>query len=172
MTGRLEGRVALVTGAGQGIGRGVALALAKEGAAVALAGRTFSKCERVAAEVADLGGRALAIACDVSSRAQVDAAVDATVQAFGGIDVLVNNAQSSVQAKLEDTTDEDVELAWRTGAVATLYAMQAALPHLQSQWSWVDRQLRVQHGDRGQRGIRGVCHGEGSHPRALSRCIA
>ena len=99
---------------------------------MALAGRTFSKCEAVAAEIADLGGRALAIACDVSSRAQVDAAVDATVQAFGGIDVLVNNAQSSVQAKLEDTTDEDVELAWRTGAVATLYAMQAALPHLKA----------------------------------------
>ena len=84
----------------------------------------------MAAEIADLGGTALAIACDVGVRAQVDAAVDATVQAFGGIDILVNNAQSSVQAKLEDTTDEDIELAWRTGALATFYAMQAALPHL------------------------------------------
>ena len=132
MTGRLDGRVALVTGAGQGIGRGAALALAKEGATVALVGRTLSKCEAVAAEIADLGGTAVAIACDVGVREQVDAAVDATVQAFGGIDILVNNAQSSVQAKLEDTTDEDIELAWRTGALATFYAMQAALPHLKA----------------------------------------
>ena len=132
MTGRLDGRVALVTGAGQGIGRGVALALAKEGAAVSLAGRTLSKCEAVAAEIAALGGRALPVACDVSVREQVDAAVAATVSAFGGIDILVNNAQSSVQAKLEDTTDEDIELAWRTGAMATFYAMQSAFPHLRA----------------------------------------
>ena len=132
MTGRLDGRVALVTGAGQGIGRGAALALAKEGATVALVGRTLSKCEAVAAEIADLGGTAVAIACDVGVREQVDAAVDATVRAFGGIDILVNNAQSSVQAKLEDTTEEDIELAWRTGALATFYAMQAALPHLKA----------------------------------------
>jgi 2-hydroxycyclohexanecarboxyl-CoA dehydrogenase len=132
VTGRLDGRVALVTGAGQGIGRGTALALAKEGAKVALVGRTLSKCEAVAAEIAALGGTAVAIACDVGVREQVDAAVEAAVQAFGGIDILVNNAQSSVQAKLEDTTDEDVELAWRTGALATFYAMQAALPHLKA----------------------------------------
>jgi 2-hydroxycyclohexanecarboxyl-CoA dehydrogenase len=130
VTRRLDGRVALVTGAGQGIGRGAALALAREGASVAVAGRTLSKCEAVAAEIAALGGQALAIACDVSLREQVDAAVEATIRSFGGLDILVNNAQSSVQAKLEDTTDEDVDLAWRTGALATLYAMQAALPYL------------------------------------------
>ena len=132
MTGRLDGRVALVTGAGQGIGRGTALALAKEGAKVALVGRTLSKCEAVAAEIAGLGGTAVAIACDVGVREQVDAAVDAAVQAFGGIDILVNNAQSSVQAKLEDTTEEDIELAWRTGALADFYAMKAAIPHLKA----------------------------------------
>jgi 2-hydroxycyclohexanecarboxyl-CoA dehydrogenase len=132
MTGRLDGRVALVTGAGQGIGRGTALALAKEGAAVGLAGRTLSKCEAVAAEIQALGGRALPIACDVSMRAQVDAAVAATVTAFGRLDILVNNAQSSVPAKLADTTDEDVDLAWRTGPLATLYAMQCALPYLRA----------------------------------------
>jgi 2-hydroxycyclohexanecarboxyl-CoA dehydrogenase len=132
MNARLEGRVALVTGAGQGIGRGTALALAKEGAAVTLAGRTLSKCEAVAAEIRDLGGRAHPVACDVGVRAQVEAAVAATVSVFGGLDILVNNAQSSVQAKLEDTTDDDVDLAWRTGPLATLYAMQAALPHLRT----------------------------------------
>jgi len=126
----LDGHVALVTGAGQGIGRGVAFALAKEGAMVAVAGRTLAKCEAVAAEITDFGGEALPLVCDVSVRSQVEAAVSATVEAFGGLDVLVNNAQSSVQRSLEDTTDADVELAWQTGALGTLYAMQAALPHL------------------------------------------
>jgi NAD(P)-dependent dehydrogenase (short-subunit alcohol dehydrogenase family) len=128
----LDGRVALVTGAGQGIGRGTALALAKEGATVVLAGRTVSKCEAVAAEIAALGGTALAVECDVSVRAQVDAAVAATVDTFGGIDILVNNAQTSVQATLEDTTYEDIELAWHTGALATFYAMQSAVPHMRA----------------------------------------
>jgi 2-hydroxycyclohexanecarboxyl-CoA dehydrogenase len=132
MTGRLDGRVALVTGAGQGIGRGTALALAKEGAIVVLAGRTVSKCEAVAAEIAALGGTALPVECDVSVRAQVDAAVAATVSHFGGIDILVNNAQTSVQATLEETTYEDIELAWHTGALATFYAMQSAFPHMRA----------------------------------------
>jgi 2-hydroxycyclohexanecarboxyl-CoA dehydrogenase len=129
---RLDGCIALVTGAGQGIGRGVALALAKEGAKVALAGRTIAKCEAVAAELTELGAEALPLACDVSVRSDVDRAVTATVEAFGGLDVLVNNAQSSVQRSLEDTTDADVELAWQTGALGTFYAMQAALPHLRA----------------------------------------
>jgi 2-hydroxycyclohexanecarboxyl-CoA dehydrogenase len=127
---RLDGCIALVTGAGQGIGRGIALALAKEGAKVALAGRTIAKCEAVAAELKAFGAEVVPLACDVSVRSDVDRAVAATVEAFGGLDVLVNNAQSSVQRSLEDTTDEDVELAWQTGALGTLYAMQAALPHL------------------------------------------
>jgi 2-hydroxycyclohexanecarboxyl-CoA dehydrogenase len=129
---RLDGRIALVTGAGQGIGRGVALALAKEGAMVALAGRTLAKCEAVADEITAIGAKALPLACDVSVRSQVEQSVTATAEAFGGLDVLVNNAQSSAQRSLEDTTDDDVELAWQTGALGTFYAMQASLPHLRA----------------------------------------
>ena len=132
MTGRLSGRVAVVTGAGQGIGRGVALALAKEGASVAVSGRTLAKCERVAEEVAATGAEVVAIACDVGDRAQVDELIERTVQRFGGLDVLVNNAQSSRQGLLAEVTDDDVEQCWRSGALGTLYAMQAALPHLRA----------------------------------------
>src|SRR5262250_2363577 len=84
--GRLAGHVSVITGAGQGIGRAIALAMAKEGASVALAGRTLRKVQDVAGEIAELGGRALAVECDVSCRKQVDEAVAATVAAFGGID--------------------------------------------------------------------------------------
>jgi NAD(P)-dependent dehydrogenase (short-subunit alcohol dehydrogenase family) len=132
MSGRLQGRVAVVTGAGQGVGRGIALALAKEGASVAVAGRTLAKCERVAEEIAAAGARALPLACDVGDRGQVGDLVARAVAHFGGLDVLVNNAQSSRQALVADITDADVEECWRSGALGTLYAMQAALPHLRA----------------------------------------
>lgn len=128
--GTLSGRVALVTGAGQGIGRGVALAMAKHGAHLALVGRTFTKVETVAEEVRGHGGVALPIACDVSNRDQVDAAVAQLIEEFGQLDVVVNNAQSSVQSQLEETTERDLELCWRSGAMGTFYVMQAAFPHL------------------------------------------
>ena len=130
MSGRLAGKVVLVTGAGQGIGRGVAHAVAKEGGDLALAGRTLAKVEAVAAEVAEHGVRAIAIACDVGVREQFAAAIAQTVAELGRLDVLVNNAQSMEQRLLLETTDEDVELSFRTGAMASLYGMQAAHPHL------------------------------------------
>jgi 2-hydroxycyclohexanecarboxyl-CoA dehydrogenase len=130
VTGRLDDKVAIVTGAGQGLGRGIALALAGEGAAVTLVGRTAAKLDAVAKEIADLGGSTLAVACDVGEREAVVAMVEQTASAFGTVDILVNNAQDSVQRSLEHTTDADVELAYRTGTLATLYAMQACLPYL------------------------------------------
>ena len=131
MTDRLAGRVAIVTGAGQGIGRGIALALAKEGAAVVLAGRTASKVEAVAEEISAFGAAALPVGCDVSDRAAVDAMVEATVAKFGRVDILINNAQDSLQRPLADTTVEDLERTWRTGPLASFHCMQACLPHLQ-----------------------------------------
>jgi 2-hydroxycyclohexanecarboxyl-CoA dehydrogenase len=131
-TQRLAGKVVLVTGAGQGIGRGTALALAREGACVALAGRTVAKCEAVAAEIDAFGGSALALACDVTERPQIESALAATADRFGGLDALVNNAQTSVQRLLTETTLEDVDVCWRSGPLATLHAMQAALPLLRA----------------------------------------
>jgi NAD(P)-dependent dehydrogenase (short-subunit alcohol dehydrogenase family) len=130
MATRLEGKTAIVTGGGQGIGRGICVALAKEGADVVLVGRTAEKVERVRDEIIGDGGSALAFAADVSSRDGAGAAVDAAVDRFGGVDVLVNNAQDSVQRMLEDTTDDDVARAYTTGPLATLYMMQASLPYL------------------------------------------
>lgn len=129
-TDRLSGKVALITGAGQGIGRGIAIALAREGAAVALAGRTLSKCDAVAAEIAEFGGTAISLECDVTDRDQITRTVDATAKHFGGLDALINNAQSMTQGPLAEVTLEDVETSWRSGPLATLWAMQAVLPLL------------------------------------------
>ena len=126
--GRLSGKVILVTGAGQGIGRGAALALAREGASVALTGRTLAKCEMVAGEITAFGGEALALHCDVTDRARIEYAIGATAEKYGGLDGLVNNAQSSAQGPLADVTQDDVDMCWRSGPLATLWAMQAALP--------------------------------------------
>ena len=89
---RLEGRVALVTGGGRGIGRATAIALAEEGASVAVIARTTHEIEEVADLIKDRGGKALASTADVTEKTQVDTAVQQTSDQLGPIDILVNNA--------------------------------------------------------------------------------
>ncbi|MEU6228854.1 SDR family oxidoreductase [Streptomyces sp. NPDC047042] len=129
---RLSGKTALVTGGGQGVGRGIALALAAEGAAVVITGRTETTLKDTADEITGRGGRAHRVVGDVGERDDVDRMVAETVREFGGLDVLVNNAQSSVQRRLEQTSYADLELTYRSGPLATFHAMQAALPHLKA----------------------------------------
>ena len=128
---RLDGQVAIVTGAGQGVGRGIALALATEGARVVVAGRTLDKVEGVAKEIADRGGAALPVRCDVTVRGEVDELVAAAVAEYRAVDILVNNAQSSTQGRVETITEDDVTRNLESGPIATLWCMQACLPHLQ-----------------------------------------
>ncbi|MFG2029157.1 SDR family NAD(P)-dependent oxidoreductase [Streptomyces sp. NPDC048825] len=129
---RLAGKTALVTGGGQGVGRGIALALTAEGAAVVITGRTENKLKDTADMIAGRGGRVHTVVGDVGERGDVDCMVAETVREFGSLDVLVNNAQSSVQRRFEETSYDDVELTYRSGPLATFHAMQAALPHLKA----------------------------------------
>ena len=87
----LEDKVAIVTGIGPGMGRSIALALAREGADVVLAARRQERCEVVAEEVRDLGRVALVVPTDIAETGQCDALVDATLERFGGLDVFVQN---------------------------------------------------------------------------------
>ncbi|WP_330351119.1 SDR family NAD(P)-dependent oxidoreductase [Streptomyces sp. NBC_00582] len=129
---RLAGKTALVTGGGQGVGRGIALALAAEGAAVVITGRTEGRLKDTARAIAERGGRVHTLVGDVGEQADVERMVAETVREFGGLDVLVNNAQSSVQRRLEQTSYDDVQLAYRSGPLAAFHAMRAALPHLKA----------------------------------------
>jgi NAD(P)-dependent dehydrogenase (short-subunit alcohol dehydrogenase family) len=129
---KLAGKSALVTGAGQGVGRGIALALAREGARVAVVGRTLEKCEHTAREIAAAGGRAIALGCDVASREQVDVTVAATVAAFGRLDILVNNAHTSRPVvSIVETIAKDMHIAMK-GTYGALNFMQAAFEQLKA----------------------------------------
>lgn len=126
MTGRLAGRVAVVTGAGDGIGAAVARAYAAEGARVVVAELNEANGTAVADEIDGLFVRT-----DVSSKTQVHAAVDAAVSTYGSIDVLVNNAWGAGSiSRVEDKTDDMVDSALAVGFKGPLWAMQAAFPHM------------------------------------------
>ena len=150
---RLLGRVAIVTGAGRGIGRAIALRYSQEGAAVALAARTRAQIDEAAAEIESAGGRALAIQCDVSSESDVDRLVDATVRQFGKIDILVNNA--AVNLPPTDLTEVDLSV-WRdvidVNLTGAFICTRAVLPHMKRIGSGVVLILSSVGGRRGAAG--------------------
>lgn len=129
-TGKLEGKVAIVTGGGTGIGLGVSKALVKEGAIVVITGRRAEVVEAAAEELRTLGGKVLAISGDVGSRADCKAVVEQTVKEFGTVDILVNNAVSMTTGKLEEATDEVIDMTVRSGLYGTLYLMQYCFPYM------------------------------------------
>ncbi len=132
MGDRLEGKVAIVTGAGQGVGRGIATAFAKEGARCVIADFNEEAGRQVVKELEALGPQASFICCDVTQRGDVDAAVAHAVETFGTLDILVNNAQRAPYqpTPILDHTDEIIDLCFDTGYRATFHFMQAAYPHL------------------------------------------
>ncbi len=111
---RLEGKVAIVTGGGTGIGRGIALRFAQEGASVTIAGRRMEKLEETVAVAGEAGDNMLAVRCDVTDREQIENLVSETVAHFGGVDILVNNAGVMRFAGLDQAPDEMYELLMRT----------------------------------------------------------
>ena len=126
----LTGSVALVTGANSGIGRAMALGLARAGAAVAVAGRNQDKNTAVAGEVAALGVRAEAVQADVRDAASCRAMVEETVSRLGRLDILINNAGTNIRKAPETYTLEEWREVLETNLTSVFITSQAAYPHM------------------------------------------
>ncbi len=126
----LESKVALVTGAGQGVGQGIAFALAEQGAKVAVTGRTLAKLEDTRNRIKKRGGEAFAVECNVKRLEDLQDCVKQVVAKFGGINILVNNAQEVPLGDLHTVTDETFEAGWRSGPLATFRLMKLCYPYL------------------------------------------
>jgi NADP-dependent 3-hydroxy acid dehydrogenase YdfG len=130
VSGRLDGTAALVTGASSGIGEATALALAAEGAAVAIAARRADRLESLAGQIRDAGGNALVIEADVGVVDQAGAAVERTVSELGRLDTLVNNAGVMLLGPAVGAPLEEWQRMLDVNVAGLLYCAHAALPHL------------------------------------------
>ena len=135
---RLNGRVAIVTGAGRGIGRAIAQRFSQEGAAVVLAARTTAQIREAAREIESSGGYAVAIRCDVSRERQVERLAAKVVQRFGRIDILVNNAGINLPPiDLTETEPKDWRRIVDVNLNGAFFCTRAVLPHMKERGTGV-----------------------------------
>jgi NAD(P)-dependent dehydrogenase (short-subunit alcohol dehydrogenase family) len=126
--------VIIVTGSGRGVGKGMALHLGKGGARVVVAEWKEHLLSETCAELTDLGVENLGVVCDIQHKDQIDAMVAQTVERFGRVDALVNNAQTfRPLAPIAEVSEDDVDVFYTSGVKGSLWAMQAVYPHMKAQ---------------------------------------
>jgi len=133
MTKGIKNKIVVVTGASSGLGEATARLLSAQGATVVLGARRADRLQSLAKDLESRGGKALALTTDVTRREQVKALVDSAVQAYGRIDVMINNAGLMPQAALERLKVDEWEQMIDVNIKGVLYGIAAALPHMQRQ---------------------------------------
>ena len=156
----VSGKVAIITGGSDGIGRAAAERLSEEGALVAVVSRTQSDLDKVAAEIsAATGNEVVGIAADVKDESACEAVVNSVVERWGRLDILVNNAGTSSASRFEDMTNEQVEEDFTLKVMGAIYCTRHALPHLKATQGVICNTTTPG----------GKAPGAGSQPTALSR---
>jgi citronellol/citronellal dehydrogenase len=161
----LEGKVAIITGASRGLGNGFAIGLAKEGANIVVAARTETEGKlpgtiyKTAEEVKALGRRALAIRCDVTSEESVNGVVQKTLQEFGRIDILVNNAAVAWWPPVTETSLKRFELVLRVNVIGPFLCVKAVLPTMMKQRSGSIINISSLAANKRVRGFSGISYG-------------
>lgn len=135
---RLKDKVAIITGAGQGIGKGIALRLAKENCAVVVSDIDETNAQKVADEIKQNGQKAIAIKCDVSKKAEVDSLISKTVEEFGKLDILVNNAGIYPYKPFEQMTEEDWDKVISINLKSVFLTSQAAVKVMKEESKIID----------------------------------
>jgi len=135
MSENIKGKVIVITGAGSGLGEAAARLLSAQGAVVVLGARRVARIQAIANELTASGGKALAVATDVTDASQVKALVDAAVEKFGRIDVMINNAGLMPNSPLDRLKIDDWDRMIDVNVKGVLYGIAAALPHMQRQKS-------------------------------------
>ena len=133
--GRLENRIAIVTGAGQGIGKAIALGMAREGAGLVIADLNEANAGAVKREIERVGGKASALYTDISNEESVRGMIDATLNEYGRVDILVNNAGIFPTSPVEAMQEEEWDQVIGTNLVGTFLCSKAVVPHLLAQCS-------------------------------------
>jgi NADP-dependent 3-hydroxy acid dehydrogenase YdfG len=133
MSNNIQGKIVVITGASSGLGEATARLLSAEGAIVVLGARRLERLQALANELTGRGGKALVVATDVTRREQVKRLVEAAVQAFGRIDVMINNAGLMPQSLLEQLRVDEWDRMIDVNIKGVLYGIAAALPYMQEQ---------------------------------------